>query len=324
MKFLAFSLLRLLSIINANVGTLPLPTHTSPVSSASTHSTIYIPNTPVLNSALEKSLQHSLTDETHFHGPTTEMKEILKVMGEILLRHGEYVDAYKVYEELLHIQETDESDDAALAVTLASIGHVKQAMGDFDGAFYAFSEILDLDDISDEDVADTLFAMGLVLLEGEHYNEALEIMHDAVEAHNDLPPEIKDTVFIASTLDYVGEIYIRLNRLDDAINTWMESSSLWREQSDNQHLADTLNSIGVAYFRNGEFSEATQVYEEAISLYQRASSADQDQEGLNLALNNYNLLKDSRILRDDGENEMTCIASYFLNGKVNKSGEQHC
>jgi len=317
----------LITLVDANLNTVQIPTQ----SLASTHSTIYIPNTPVLNSALEESLQHSLTDETHMHGPSSEMAGVLIVMGEILLRHGEYEDAYKVYEELLHLQESNSSEDSTLAVTLASIGHVKQAMGDFDGAFYAFSEILDLDDISDEDIADTLFAMGLVLLEGEHYNEALQIMHDAVEAHSDLSSEIKDTAFIAGTLDYVGEIYIRINRLDDAINTWMESSSLWRNLGDNHRLADTLNSVGVAYFRSGDLMGASRIYEEAISLYQQAPITNE--VSLRLAVKNYELTKEgkthitkpSKLLNTHEEGtEMTCIASFFLNGKVNETGEHHC
>ena len=298
------------------------------------HSKIYIPKSPVINLALEKALDHSITEDTHMFGPSEEMANILVVMGEILVSNNEYEEAYRVYEELLHIQENaPDNDGLAIAATLASIGHIKQAMGDFDGAFYAFSEILDLQDdvLTQEDIADTLFAMGLVLLEGGHYTEALEIMHDAIEAHESVPN--KDSSFIASTLDYIGELCIRLGRIDDAINYWADSSNLWREMKNYNRLADTLNSIGVAYFRSEEYDTAKEIYEESIYLY-RTYGNESGQDHLKIAIINYSMVSNrmtnlGQIALNDEEEEDSnqeeyCTASYHLNGKINEAGTYYC
>ena len=296
------------------------------------HAKIYIPNTPILNGALEKSLALSISDDTHLHGPMEEMTDLLMLMGEILLNHNQLDDAYRVYQELYHIQQSHGANGLEVAATLTIIGHIKQEQGDYDAAFYIYGEILELEGITDEDIADTLFAMGLVLLEGKRYNDALHLMNEAVESHKNLPGELKDFTFIASTLDYVGEIYIRIGQLDDAINAWTESARIWAQLFEVEREADTMNSIGVAYFRIGDLAEAAKIFEKSINLYKtsNAHATTDVNDNMMLVMKNYELVKDkyrrvpnARIRATVG-GDHSCIASYFLNGKINQSGTTKC
>lgn len=282
----------------------------------------YFPNSEALGKALAMQ-DYEWTEETHLEGPSSEVSGLLMKVGNVFMENSEFEDAYQVYEEALHLQQASETSADTVVATLALIAQAKQAVGDYDSAFQALSEVLELQ-TKEEDIADTLYASGLVLLEGGHHDDALQVLRQAIIVQQHIADErgIVDDGFIAMTLDYMGEVHLQLNQLDEAVNTWAESLNMWEQLNRKERMADTLNSIGVAYFRGGDLYGSLGIYEDAITAYRSIGAHDMANSQLAVALQNYEMVV--KLIEEASTETQSCIVSYHLNGKINQTGEEHC
>ena len=244
-------------------------------------------------------------------------------MGDKLFNHHDFEDAYKVYQEALYIQQhnSENAEIQEVTKTLRAIASVKRAMGDFDGALDALADILDMQmESSPEDVSDTLFEIGTTMLDGQFYEDALAVFEDSINA---LKETTNNSARIAESLDYIGEAYLRMDKIDDAINAWSDSIVIWSQLGFSSQVADTMNSVGVALFRTGDFANAKLMYETAIAYYGEDSNIDEDSITNRISLSKKNLNLLNSIVTIDVNVEQ-CVANYHLHGQLNQTGTIEC
>ena len=263
-------------------------------------------------------------EQPQYQSFTREVIGAMMDKGHTLLDNHMLEDAYRVFDEALFImQQNDDANDydnEDIAATLKAIARVRKAMGDYDGAFNALSEALELQ-TDHQSFADTLFEAGLVLMDGAYFDDALRVFKESITVQELAAASSyghgegsSSTSRIAEVYDYVGETFLRTNRLDDAINAWSDSAELWRGLNEDARLADSLNSMGVAYFRSGDYNVAATMYEQAISLYGKSGANDK----LDVTRKNMDLVMDLASSHEE------CIAVYHVNGKVNQTGTIEC
>lgn len=242
-------------------------------------------------------------------------------MGDKLFDHHNFEDAYKIYQEVLYIQK-QYSGTADVAKTLRAIASVKRAMGDFDGALDALADVLDLQmEGSPEDISDILFEIGITMLDGKIYDDAVAVLRDSIHT---LRNTNNNSARIAESLDYIGEAYLQMGMIDDAINSWSDSINIWTELGLMARVADTMNSAGVALFRTGDFLNAEIMYEAAIMNYMNQSSDNDESLQNHIALAKKNLSLVENIVNIDFDAEQ-CIMNYHVpNGKINQTGTIEC
>ena len=213
------------------------------------------------------------------------------------------------------MQQLQASNDEELAAILKSIARVRTAMGDYDGAFDTLNEALELQ-IDHQSIVDTLFDTGLVLMDGAYFDDALRVLKESITVQNLVDVHTQDRYGSASRIaeveDYMGEMFLRTNQLDEAINAWSDSADMWKVLNEDGRLADSLNSMGVAYFRSGDYDVASIMYQEAISFY--GSSSTESYDKMNVARKHLDLVTGLASTHEE------CIAVYHVNGKMNQTG----
>ncbi len=80
------------------------------------------------------------------------------------------------------------------------------------------------------------------------------------------------------SLEGLGLVHQRLNRLSQALQTFEVAKVLAKELGDRPRLANTLGNLGNLYQRQGQYQLANQHYEAALELYQ--DLGDQRRQGL--------------------------------------------
>ena len=251
----------------------------------------------------------------------------LKQIGLDLLSRGQYEDSSKVLNQaLIYLTNNDESDELKdeIIITMRSIADTKRAMRDIRGSVDALVELLDSYQqfLNNQEVSDLLYDIGTTLMDGRMFDGALSALFDSIEVLEEDDPHR-----IAESMDFIGECYLKLGRIDDAINTWSESLQIWTSVGRNFQRADTMNSIGVAYFRSGDYSNASVMYESAISIYnsemRHESGQELEETAYRMKLSQENLQLVSNIIEIEGVAQ-ECQANYHLNGRINQTGSIEC
>ena len=216
-------------------------------------------------------------------------------MAHNLLYNNLPQDAHVMFSEALYLQEHDEmTKDEDIAATLTAIAQVKRAMGDYDGAFYALSESLELQNDT-KAIADTLLATGIVLMEGEYYEDSVRVLKEAINVQLlVVDRDIGDAGSagrIAEINANLGEAYLRMDALENAMTVWYESAEVWTQLGDYSRVGDALNSLGVASFHMNDYGMASVLYEEALAQYNRVPSNANALDKVDAVTSNMSLLR---------------------------------
>lgn len=280
------------------------------------------------------------TDVTYLHFPSNvnplpnNVREItqsdapeavkrLNNMAHQLEKQGQYKDAYKTYEEALHILQDAEAPVKEVVVVLNEIATIQREMGDIIGSLNTLVEILEL---QESDYVDgpqyekhhTMMNIAMTMMFGNYFHDALPFLNELVHTFT---AEYGTSPHTAESLDFLGEAYLQLGLTDEAINIWSDSMYMWDDLDRPSRKADTMNSIGVAYFQSGDFVNAQSIFEDTIMTYMKSETEDNQ----HLALAKSNLEMVLRAFQTEGVTVVEeCIANYHLNGRFNKTGSTEC
>jgi serine phosphatase RsbU (regulator of sigma subunit)/Tfp pilus assembly protein PilF len=73
---------------------------------------------------------------------------------------------------------------------------------------------------------------------------------------------------IVKTMNYITEIHIDLNQIDEAMAVCQKTLALTQKKIDDHYLADCYNLLGIVYKKQGNNQKAIDFYQQAASIYQ--------------------------------------------------------
>ena len=229
---------------------------------------------------LDQPLSEDGKLQVEFHGPTSEITNVLLSMGDDFYHSGEYDRAHGIYDEALKLQQENDQSDSIIADTLVKVSHTKRAMNEMEAAEALLNEAMRLHDT--QDISHTLLETGLVLLNGGEFADAIVVLEEAMELQRLRGFVDADYPFTATALDYMGEGHLQVGDFDAAIGLWFESAHTWESLGDYRRAANTLNSIGVAQFQRSEFATAEESLEKAVSFYVKCEQIHGPIDGMNV------------------------------------------
>ncbi len=111
-------------------------------------------------------------------------------------------------------------------------------------------------------VAGTLNNVGMVYRDRKEYSTALSYYFRALHINDSL----KNRVFYVRNLNNIGVTYENLNYFDSALTYHRRSIELKRSLGDNVGIASTMRNIGRVYIRLQRSNEAEQTFREALRM----------------------------------------------------------
>lgn len=193
----------------------------------------------------------------------------LKQLGDNLLENNLVEDAERVLTEALYLGRSSNMKGTEEKDILQSLARIASSRGDLGKEINALNQILNLGRekqiLSKYQTADVFFAMGLASMRHHHYEAALKYFYKSIDEFEER--DSFSNPFIAENLDFIGEIYLQNNRLEDATNVWLDSMELWIRQGDNYKLAGTMNNLAITYLRLNDYMNAIMMFKGSLMNY---------------------------------------------------------
>jgi len=216
--------------------------------------------------------------------------KILNVRAGYLLGSGQVEASFKLKEEQLEISRTiDDKEQTQLA--LAGIASHFYQLKDFETALeYHLSGIEILE--SEEELKWRLptaynnLSINYVYL-GD-YESALASLDKSIA----LCKELDNQKSLAAAYEYKAECLTKMNRKDEAIEYFLSSMELSKEQSRMMRYSSSAHSLAIIYAEKGDYDKSRAIAEKALEGARKAQSV--------YMISNLNLLL-SKITREQGK-----------------------
>jgi tetratricopeptide (TPR) repeat protein len=158
-----------------------------------------------------------------------------------------------------------------LDISLANLGSLYEAQGEYEQAKQLYSESLDIlqeqgnyaDAIARlDDLARIHHAQG-------HYEEALELYKQALEIYED--GKDTDIAIYARTINLRAGTYHAQGKYAEAEKLYKQSLDIRLKEFGESHpdVAVSLNNLGLLYSEQGKFSEAESYYQQALGIQRK-------------------------------------------------------
>ncbi|MFP4060062.1 MAG: tetratricopeptide repeat protein [Bacteroidales bacterium] len=85
--------------------------------------------------------------------------------------------------------------------------------------------------------------------------------------------ELNDSLKIGEAHDYLAIAHYYSGNLEQALNNWQITLSIYKNHGDNKAIAQTLNNIGVIYSSLGEYQKAIGYYQENLRIQQKTGDS---------------------------------------------------
>jgi len=189
--------------------------------------------------------------------------------GLLLVKAGKPYEAAERFESALPALRENEVHDL-LAVAMHDFAEALRHHRQFDRALAAFDELLAIPELSPELRASGQRRRALTLASLGRAEQALDAMRKAVDARRALPGETGNLAAsrseLASYLFDYGQIAVKFNRFDDAIQALTESAELRKSIGETFYEAYSLSEVGLAYLKMGESDRGIGYLKEAIQI----------------------------------------------------------
>ncbi len=194
------------------------------------------------------------------------------LVGRVHEATGSYVDARTSYEQSLAIYHRIGHAEGERA-TLNQLGNLASCEGRPAEALERYQRCLELSDdsVRDEDRAAYQQNVGLALYAMGRWENAVESYHRALSVTEQSSSEAARTVSRCRVLDSLGELLMRRDLVDQAIDAFEEIVSA-AEKSDAVRsgvLAEALAHLGDAYRRQGDLAGAEKTYRAGFDVVTR-------------------------------------------------------
>ncbi len=217
--------------------------------------------TPELDQQGQLDLSRKLLHQTlPTHTGAASHQEV-DTLTKLRLEQGPLSAALRVYEEVC---ESLDADTAGIqrGYVLLRAGHVKQRLGDLEGAIERYNEALQITrrekDKSGE--AECLYHLATAYRETKTLKKALVCSQAAKEHYQALSSALGE----AATEREQGLILKDMDRTERALERFVASLRICRRIGDQQGIASNLSDIGRLFDKLGKTDVAIQVIEEAI------------------------------------------------------------
>ena len=190
-------------------------------------------------------------------------------IAEIHKQRAEYAAAHENYNKVLALQRKYASDPLEIANTLSSIGYVRHQHGDYHGALEVNQECLSIrreaKGDQDEDVAQSLVHIALVLIKMDAAKMALELLTEAYRIRRSLdnPGQQQSEAFI---LYNIALIYQHQGSHETALRYYLETARVEKEALGEGHrdLSITKFNIAQCFYSLGYLGLAVKQFHEAL------------------------------------------------------------
>jgi DNA-binding NtrC family response regulator/tetratricopeptide (TPR) repeat protein len=194
------------------------------------------------------------------------------LVGRVHEASGSYVDARTNYEQSLAIYNRIGHVEGQRA-TLNQLGNLAWCEGRPAEALERYQRFLELSDdsVQDEDRAACQHNIGLALYALGRWEDAVESYHRALSVTEQSNSEAARTVSRCRVLGSLGELLMRRDLVDQAIDAFEEIVSA-AEKSDavrSSVLAETLAHLGDAHRRQGNLAGAEKTYRAGLEVTSR-------------------------------------------------------
>lgn len=152
---------------------------------------------------------------------------------------------------------------SALADSYYNLGKSEYEQGHYIDALRNFEKNLSIvEEIGDEDINNTLLAIGSVYFHHGDYLRSLEYFSKSMK----LTRESGDSVGLADLYNNVGAIYFYQDEFLKAIEYYQKSLRLDEHLGDEYGIAISLSNIGEAYLNQGDYSKSIEYLQKSIDI----------------------------------------------------------
>lgn len=221
------------------------------------------------NSQASGCLVEAIDIQTSRLGDCDELALTLSIFGSHLKIIGDYKKSEYIYLQAIRILKALEGDqDLSLIDTFIGFAELKIAMKKLKGATECYKRCLAIQEKlygnKHDDIASTLYAMGLVMEKRGLFVDALghfaRCLVIRVQLHGEDHPSVADTYDIMGFVEAKqGDLDVALKRLANALKTR-------RAVGDKLKEADTLVNIGNLHREKNEFDLALQNYDDCLNI----------------------------------------------------------
>mmetsp|Transcript_17224 Transcript_17224/g.24339 ORF Transcript_17224/g.24339 Transcript_17224/m.24339 type:complete len:844 (+) Transcript_17224:278-2809(+) len=172
-----------------------------------------------------------------------------------------------------------------VASILGSMANVHKEVGDFEEAYKLYKEVLSIETkklgIEHPEVIITLHNMAMIeTCRGKH-TSAIKLFCEVIKLQRTVFGKSHEAVAITSAC--LGDVYSKVNKLDDAINAYKETLVIrTRPQQSckgqfDPEVGKLLYKVGILYARNDKLLEADNYLSKALRIYTLNDIKDEDQ-----------------------------------------------
>ncbi len=211
----------------------------------------------------------------------TRYANLLKMMGNIHRRRGEYDESMRYYEESLRVQRSldNPQDYADLLNNMANIlrfqNKLETALRHCKLALRIRRDLYQQGLISEYDVGLSYSMLGHIYHELDDVQDEEQAYRDAFNSYN----RIGDKNGIAATYSCLGRVYVRKGELDAALDHFRQAGRIAAGVNRETEI-ESLNQQGRVYMKWKQWEEAARCLEEALTLSRKAGQNFQIAENL--------------------------------------------
>jgi tetratricopeptide (TPR) repeat protein len=212
-------------------------------------------------------------------GDEKEAAKILKQLGTLYYRRGEWDRAIEYYENAMEIFEA-RGDRHGLAKTYGDLGSMYARKGEWDHAIEYYDESMEIFEALHDrhGLSATYGNLGLVYAYKGEWDHAIEYYDESMK----IKEALGDRHGLAKTYNNLGLVYADKGEWDIAVEYYEKSMKIFEAFGDRHGLAATYGNLGSVYYRKGEWDIAVEYYEKNMGI----SEAMGDRHGLAQAYNN--------------------------------------
>ncbi|NOX35991.1 MAG: tetratricopeptide repeat protein [Calditrichaeota bacterium] len=184
-----------------------------------------------------------------------------ELVADILMNDGKYVDAQKIYEELIRLREDPEKTIFYAAQRLKCLINQKKTKT-FRQELNIFKSTYKKHPQRDHYLAALEFEQGRVAYREKNFNQALKHFETVRK-------KFKKTDYVDDALYFTGLTYTTLNRSEDAMKALTE---FLKKYPESDLLGDVYNTLGNLYFRGEKIDLALDAFRKALDAAQKPST----------------------------------------------------
>ena len=201
--------------------------------------------------------EHSET----FELSDAETADLRRHFGVVAFSKKETDTAKTEFEKALQfLEDSTDEDETLRAKLLADLGNLAALKEDFSTAIEHYEAAIEINEENEIDAATPFHNLGLVYLESQNLDEAVDCFEAALEIYQ----EENDVAQQENMHLLLGSVYFSQENLTDALRNYHYATELQAEKSEK--LGKTYVSMVSILLKMGENQKAVEFYEKALPI----------------------------------------------------------